>query len=441
MSFGIAVAGLAAKRTWYRTVVGGAAGGLLIGAVVKLLGHRCLQSADRTAPADITGAAGRRGARRRGRAGAWLAGPRNAPRRCGAAPAIAALAGGAAGSGDHAARRAADGRQPRPARAQLSRTRACGSIRSARLFGEDGFGPVGQVVTGGLEGALFARLRGRGDDRRAADHRIAASAAPSAVRPPARTRVFPDGRAAFPTGISLREGRTPMAWNTKGILAGVLLVAAAPLLAQATEDNWEGLVRVKSDKIELVYLAPEADFRPYTKVMLDPSEMAMEKNWLRDQRREQQRAGRPGDRARHRPGARRAARSSSTSTSPRRSPRPASPSPPLRAPTWCASRRACSTSTWSRRTSRSGTDPHLFGRGGGRHAGDRSAGFGDQCPARPGDRAAHRRRQRPVGAQSRASNRADFDRLFRRWAETSAEGLAELKALSPVDVNGARLAR
>jgi hypothetical protein len=25
-----------------------------------------------------------------------------------------------------------------------------------RLFGEDGFGPVSQIVTGGLEGALFA---------------------------------------------------------------------------------------------------------------------------------------------------------------------------------------------------------------------------------------------------------------------------------------------
>ncbi len=39
------------------------------------------------------------------------------------------------------------------------------------------------------------------------------------------------------------------------------------------------------------------------------------------------------------------------------------------------------------------------------------------------------------------SNRADFDRLFRSWAEASANGLVELKALSPVDVNGERLAR
>ena len=79
-----------------------------------------------------------------------------------------------------------------------------------------------------------------------------------------------------------------MTWNIKGVLAGALLVAAAPLLAQtqATETNWDGLVRVRSDKIELVYLAPDADFRPYTRVVLDPSEMAMEKNWLRDQRRD-----------------------------------------------------------------------------------------------------------------------------------------------------------
>ena len=45
-----------------------------------------------------------------------------------------------------------------------------------------------------------------------------------------------------------------MAWNIKGILAAALLVGSVPLLAQsqASEDNWDGLVRVKSDKIELV---------------------------------------------------------------------------------------------------------------------------------------------------------------------------------------------
>jgi hypothetical protein len=43
--------------------------------------------------------------------------------------------------------------------------------------------------------------------------------------------------------------------------------------------------------------------------------------------------------------------------------------------------------------------------------------------------------------RSLGSNRVDFDRLFRRWAEASAEGMAELKTLSPVDVNGEHLAR
>ena len=67
-----------------------------------------------------------------------------------------------------------------------------------------------------------------------------------------------------------------MAWTLKAI-AAALLVTATPMLAQqqATDENWEGLARVQSDKIDYVYLAPEADFRPYTKVMLDPAELAM----------------------------------------------------------------------------------------------------------------------------------------------------------------------
>ena len=67
-----------------------------------------------------------------------------------------------------------------------------------------------------------------------------------------------------------------MVRDAKALLAGMLLVASAPLLAQsqAADDNWEGLVRVRSEKIEFVYLAPGADFRPYTKVLLEPSEMA-----------------------------------------------------------------------------------------------------------------------------------------------------------------------
>jgi hypothetical protein len=55
----------------------------------------------------------------------------------------------------------------------------------------------------------------------------------------------------------------------------------APLIAKAP-DNIEGLYKVPSKRFDLVYLLPEADFRPYTKVMFDTPEVAFKKNWQRD---------------------------------------------------------------------------------------------------------------------------------------------------------------
>ena len=34
--------------------------------------------------------------------------------------------------------------------------------------------------------------------------------------------------------------------------------------------------------MDAAYVAPGADFRPYTKVMLDPPEVAFKKDWMRD---------------------------------------------------------------------------------------------------------------------------------------------------------------
>jgi len=68
-------------------------------------------------------------------------------------------------------------------------------------------------------------------------------------------------------------------------LAAASLLAAAPMapaLAAKAPADWDGLVRVKSKRMEFVYLAPGADFRPYTKVSLDPTELAFRKNWQRD---------------------------------------------------------------------------------------------------------------------------------------------------------------
>jgi hypothetical protein len=69
------------------------------------------------------------------------------------------------------------------------------------------------------------------------------------------------------------------------VVAAVSLAAVGfgpPALAAKAPTTWDGLVRLKSKRLEYVYLLPGADFRTYTKVMLDPTELAFKKNWLRD---------------------------------------------------------------------------------------------------------------------------------------------------------------
>jgi hypothetical protein len=64
-----------------------------------------------------------------------------------------------------------------------------------------------------------------------------------------------------------------------------LLIAggsATAIQAAKPPATWDDLVLAKSKKFQRVYLLPGADFRPYTKVMLDPTEVAFRKNWVRD---------------------------------------------------------------------------------------------------------------------------------------------------------------
>lgn len=61
-----------------------------------------------------------------------------------------------------------------------------------------------------------------------------------------------------------------------------LTLAAAPALSASPPASWDGLTHVQSKRFDAVYLLPGADFRGYTKVMLDPTEVAFRKNWLRD---------------------------------------------------------------------------------------------------------------------------------------------------------------
>jgi hypothetical protein len=65
----------------------------------------------------------------------------------------------------------------------------------------------------------------------------------------------------------------------------VLLIAggsATAIQAAKPPATWDNLVLAKSKRFQRVYLLPDADFRPYTKVMLDPTEVAFRKNWVKD---------------------------------------------------------------------------------------------------------------------------------------------------------------
>ncbi|HEX4739602.1 MAG TPA: DUF3313 family protein [Allosphingosinicella sp.] len=65
------------------------------------------------------------------------------------------------------------------------------------------------------------------------------------------------------------------------LIAAIALIAM-PVDAAKMPESWDGLMLVKSKRLENVYLLPGADFRIYTKVMLDPPEVSFRKNWQRD---------------------------------------------------------------------------------------------------------------------------------------------------------------
>lgn len=67
-------------------------------------------------------------------------------------------------------------------------------------------------------------------------------------------------------------------------VAGLLLVAGTAS-AEKPPATWDGLVQVKAKRLDLAYLQPGADFRIYTKVMLDPTEVAFQRDWQREHNR------------------------------------------------------------------------------------------------------------------------------------------------------------
>jgi hypothetical protein len=152
VGFGIAAAGFAPGRAW--RILGGAVGGLVVGGVVKLLGLDAFNLLLGRSPGDITGAAeglvlgGAVGV------GAWLGGSGEGHGSLRRGAAIGGLAGAAAGiliplTG---------GRLMGGSLDLLARSFPDSRLRLDEiglLFGEEGFGPISRVVTGGLEGMLF----------------------------------------------------------------------------------------------------------------------------------------------------------------------------------------------------------------------------------------------------------------------------------------------
>lgn len=154
VAFGIAAADFRKDRPWLR-IAGGAAGGLIVGGVVKLLGLDAFNLLFGQSPGDITG--GVEGAVLGGAVGlgAWIASRGAKSRSLRHAAGIAALAGSIAGI----LITASGGRLMAGSLALLSRQFPDSRLRLDQiggLLGESGFGRISEVVTGGLEGALFA---------------------------------------------------------------------------------------------------------------------------------------------------------------------------------------------------------------------------------------------------------------------------------------------
>lgn len=218
------------------------------------------------------------------------------------------------------------------------------------------------------------------------------------------------------------------------LCAPMLLCLAQPALAAKAPDTWDGLMHVKSHKIQAVYLLPDADFRVYTKVIIDPPDIAFRKNWQREHGfaedpgrpisnedardiLEKAKAGfhklfveayqKAGYQVVDQPGPDVLRLSTGVANLD-----VVAPDAMTAGRSWTFSRDAGGgTMVIEARDSRTGA---LLGRA---------------VDARNMD-------ESRVYLRNSVTNTADFEDLFARWAKLSADGLTELKALSPINADG-----
>jgi len=215
------------------------------------------------------------------------------------------------------------------------------------------------------------------------------------------------------------------------ILAALLTTPS--VAAAKVPDTWDSLFKVKSKKLEAVYLLPNADFRPYTKVMLAPTEVAFRKNWQRNfnssavglgGRISDSDASKIADQARTGFEAIFAKAYSDAGYQVVTSPGPdvlrlntGVLNLSIDAPDVGASALRTYSAEAGEATVVIEVRDSLTNAVLGRAVDQRTAG---DMP----------------WARTRASNRADFEALFKQWADASVQGLNELKAMSPIDAEG-----
>lgn len=218
------------------------------------------------------------------------------------------------------------------------------------------------------------------------------------------------------------------------VVAPLLLVASATSVGAKPPDTWEGLLRIPSKKVDAVYILPNADFRGYSKVLLDPTEIAFRKNWQRDQNTQMNLSAHISnseaksilDRAKagfeklFSEAYQKAGYTVVTEAGP----------DVLRVSTAVINLDVVAPDTMS--AGRSWT----FSREAG--GATLVVEARDSVTGAVLGRAVDARSTGDMGPYLRnsVSNGAEFEDLFKRWARVSADGLAELKQLSPVDGEG-----
>jgi hypothetical protein len=77
-----------------------------------------------------------------------------------------------------------------------------------------------------------------------------------------------------------------MKFFLRKLTVGAVSLMAAALCTQALAQEADSLVKVKAKRIDQAYLLPGADFSGYKKVWIAPSEVAFQKDWLRNMNRQ-----------------------------------------------------------------------------------------------------------------------------------------------------------